>query len=785
MKKISFGFLTVMLVLLATATVIEKIKGTAFVSAHIYGSWIFVGLWFIIAISGLLYLLQQKMYRRPMIFLLHIAFIVILSGAFLTFTTATQGRLHLRAGKPANTFIEQKTDKQEVLPFEIVLSAFEIKYYSGTQAPSDYVTTFKITSANDEETVGKVSMNTVFEKDGFRFYQSGYDADEQGSILLVKSDKYGLPVTYLGYLLLLIAIIGYFISKNTGFRALLRHPALNRANMIVLFLLMTGGIITAENKQTIPKETAEQWGELQMLYRDRICPVETFAKDFTLKLYGKSTYKSLSSEQVLLGWMFYPLQWKDEAVIKIKNKDVQHLLGIKGKYAAFSDFFSNGKDYKLADPLRRIRMGEDLQSAKDIIAADEKIQLLFMLQMGVLLKVFPHEYQGNLIWYSPADELPNDLSENEQLLIQGSLELLKEYADESDWEAMEITLDKLKLYQNNSGGELLLSPQKIFAERLYNKINAIKPIAFFNLFIGIFALIYFFRRETRHANLNTSGFRIISIVLNLILLGGGLFILFSMCLRGYISGRIPLGNGYETMQFLAVCVLVLAFLFQRRLFLSLPFGFIFSGLVLLVSAIGISNPQITQLQPVLLSPLLSIHVSLIMMAYTLFGFITLNGIAAFLCIIFGKTKDRDAINNRILQLSVISRILLYPGVFLLTAGIFVGAVWAEVSWGTYWSWDPKETWALITMIIYAMPLHSKGLTRFDRPFFFHTYATLAFLSVLMTYFGVNYLLGGMHSYGGESGLNSTIIFLISALIVFILIPLSAFLKYKNFKVEIE
>jgi ABC-type transport system involved in cytochrome c biogenesis permease subunit len=732
-----------------------------------------------IAVSGLAYVLQQKMYKRPMVFLLHIAFAVILLGAFLTFASATQGRLHLRVGIPANTFVENESNAQHELPFEIVLSEFQVEYYPGTQAPSDYVSVVKIKSSNQEETTGRISMNAVLKKDGFRFYQSGYDTDEQGTILLVKSDKYGLPVTYLGYLLLLIGIIGYFFSGNTGFRRLLRHPALKRTGLVVLFLLTTCTVITAANKHTIPKQTAEKWGDLQMLYQDRICPMETFAKDFTLKLYGKSTYQSLSSEQVLLAWMFYPAEWKEEPIIKIKDKYVQKLLGIAGKYASFSDFFTDGKAYKLAEPLRRIRWGENIESSKEIIAADEKIQLLFMIQMNVLLKVFPHKYEGKLLWYAPTDELPEETSENEQLLIQGSFDLLKDFADEEDWQAMESMLDKLKLFQKKFGGELQLSPQKIFAEHVYNKINSIKPLAFANLLIGLLALVYFFRRETKRSSREAIYFKGISLLLNIILLGGVAFILLSTCLRGYISGRIPLGNGFETMQFLALCVLILAFLFQRRLFLSLPFGFLFSGLVLLVSGFGGSNPQITQLQPVLQSPLLSIHVSLIMASYTLFGFIALNGIAAFLYIIFGKGKEVETIHHQILQLSVISRILLYPGVFLLAAGIFVGAVWAEVSWGTYWSWDPKETWALITMIIYAIPLYSEGLTRFNRPFFFHVYIVLSFLSILMTYFGVNYLLGGMHSYGGEMALGSTLIVFVSALILFVFLPLYAFLKYKK------
>ncbi|MDR1459438.1 MAG: cytochrome c biogenesis protein ResB, partial [Bacteroidales bacterium] len=345
-KKVALFFLTLMLFVMAAATVAEKMKGTTFVSTYIYGSWAFVGLWFLIAASGFVYILQQKMYKQPMTFLLHIAFIVILAGAFLTHTTATQGRLHLRTAKPANTFVEKETDAVLPLPFDIVLSGFQVEYYPGTQAPSDYVSTFKVISEN-EETTGQVSMNTVFSKDGFRFYQSGYDADKQGSILLVKSDKYGLPLTYLGYFLLLVGMVGYFFSKHTGFRTLLKHPALKKTLMVVSFLLITKVVATAENKQTLPKEIAKEWGELQMLYRDRICPVETFAKDFTLKLYGKSTYQSLSSEQVLLGWMLYPAQWKDEPIIKIKES-VQNLLGKEGKYVSFSDFFSNGREYKLA-----------------------------------------------------------------------------------------------------------------------------------------------------------------------------------------------------------------------------------------------------------------------------------------------------------------------------------------------------------------------------------------------------------------------------------------------------
>ncbi|MDR2084415.1 MAG: cytochrome c biogenesis protein CcsA [Bacteroidales bacterium] len=777
-KIFSFGFLIIMLIILAVATFVEKVKGTPFVSSNIYGSWWFVGIWFIIVACGLLFILKRKMYKRPVTFLLHLSFIVILTGAFLTFTTSLEGKIHLREGKSENSFISKKNNSLHKLPFDITLSKFEVEYYPGTQAPYDYISKIKIEN-NGETIEGMVSMNKVFSNKGYRFYQASYDRDMQGSTLMIKSDKYGLPVTYTGYFLLFISMIGYFFVPGTTFRKLLNHPALKQSATVLLLIF---GSITAGIAQpkTIPEESAKKLGEIQILYRDRICPMQTFAKDFTQKLYGKSSYQSLSPEQVLAGWLFFPNEWKDEPVIKVKNKAVQQYLDLESKYASFSDFFIDGKIYKLATPLQRIRIGEDVEGAKDFIAADEKIQLIFMLQMETLLKVFPQNIsEGELIWYSPSDDIPVNIPENKRLLIQGSFSLLKEYAQEESWHDLNHTLEKLSIFQRRSAGKLLLSPQKVSAERVYNSCNVVKPIAFINLFIGIFALIYFFRRENKN-NINRKD-KIISQILNIILIINGLVILLMISLRGYISGRIPLGNGFETLQFLSICIMLLAIIFRKKMFLSIPFGFIFSALVLLVSMMGSANPQITQLQPVLISPLLSIHVSLIMISYTLFAFIAFNAIASFISVISSKQNNIANVNHRMLQLSVFSRILLYPALFLLAAGIFVGAIWAEVSWGTYWSWDPKETWALITMIIYALPIHNKSLPLFNRPFFFHFYSLSALLVVLMTYFGVNYILGGMHSYGGDMGMNVMLIIGV-ILVIFVALPLWAYLKYRKMKI---
>ena len=738
-KRLAIFSIAIMLVVLAIATVIEKFKGAAFVATHIYDSWLFIGLWFVIALSAFICIIQKKMYKRPMVFLMHLSFIVILLGAFITFTTSVQGTMHLRMGKPANAFLDKNTDVQQTLPFDMTLTDFRVEYYPGTTSPSDYVSEFTILHKN-EETIGKVSMNKVCSKLGYRFYQAGYDRDQQGTILLIKSDRYGLPITYCGYALLFTSILGFFFSRKTAFSALLQHPALKRVGMFVTFLMLTG-LAVAENPRTLPKETARKLGELQMLYQDRISPVQSFAKDFTLKLYGKTTYKGLTSEQVLSGWLLYFEDWINEPMLKIKGEQVRDILGINGKYASFADFFTNHETYKLEKHLAKIYSGVGQGTPREIFTADEKIQLIYMLKMGTLLKIFPYMQQENLIWFSPGEVLPEEIPEGHQLLVSSILGLLNEYVDDGDISAVDATFDKLLLFQQKNAGELLISTSKISAERLYNHLNFAKSMAMMNLLIGILALIYFTQSNYQPSLSRLRAFALIILIFDLVL------VITLIVLRGYISGRVPMGTGYETMQFLAACILLLAILFQKKLFLTIPFGFVFSGLVLLVSGLGAANPQITHLQPVLMSPLLSVHVSLIMISYTLLGFITLNGLAALTTHIVEKRKHPEATQARLLQLSVISRILLYPAVFLLAAGIFVGAIWAEVSWGNYWTWDPKETWALITMMIYALPLHASILPRFQRPLFLHIYFSIAFLTVLMTYFGVNYLLGGMHSYG--------------------------------------
>ena len=269
---------------------------------------------------------------------------------------------------------------------------------------------------------------------------------------------------------------------------------------------------------------------------------------------------------------------------------------------------------------------------------------------------------------------------------------------------------------------------------MYNTTNYTKPLAMLLLTVGIVLFVVGIMLSARRRRLPRWAGIGLATLCSICLL----YLIYFISLRAIVAGHVPLANGYETMVFMSACSLVLTLCLWRRHELMPAFGFIMSGVTLLVSMMGQSNPQITPLMPVLASPLLSIHVCVIMMAYTLFAFITLISIARLV---------RPALPAP--ELDRLSILMLYPALFLLTAGIFIGAVWANVSWGRYWGWDPKEVWALITMTVYALPLHRESMAWFRQPRHYHLYMLLAFLSVIITYFGVNFFLGGMHSYANS------------------------------------
>ncbi|MBQ2783984.1 MAG: cytochrome c biogenesis protein CcsA [Alistipes sp.] len=736
LKLLSFGTLAIIVVAMMGATIVEKMHGTELVLSKIYTAPWMIVLWGVSAISALAYIVTCGIHRRWRILLLHLSFAVILVGALTTHLTGREGAIRIREGESVTTY-QLRGGGSEELGFELTLDDFELKFYEGTFAPMDYISHITISDTKGEHK-GEVSMNNIVRHRGHRIYQSGYDPDAKGSTLMITYDPYGIVITYIGYAMLLFACLVFFLEPNSMFRALLRHPALRRLSAIVLLatLSLSGFEARAEASsmpKTLSKEAADAFCDICVYHNDRIAPLETLAVEFTSKLYGKAEYRGLSAEQVLTGWFFFYEDWKLEPMIKIKGGDIAQILGIEGKYARLVDYMS-ADGYKLDKALR----GEAKVNRQNAELANEKFNLVSMLCMGTLLKIYPYtDAEGECVWYSLADPLPQDMPHDEALFIHKGMNLVAEAAMSGDYATIQEFMGNVALYQRKRA-EAMPSESRLSAEKLYNAMNYNRPLAMFCLTLGIICFILLCNVRNSESRVMRCMCGASYVVLSLLLL----YLSLHIGLRYYISGHIPLANGYETMQFMSWCSVVLTLAVGRKFRMALPFGLLVAGFTLLVAMLGEASPRITQLMPVLQSPLLSIHVMVIMISYTLLAFTLLNGITA---VVLHLTRGKEAASE-IEYLSVVSRIMLYPAVMLLAIGIFIGAVWANVSWGRYWGWDPKEVWALITMLIYAALIHSGSLGALRKPMTLHILTIVAFLAVLITYFGVNFILGGMHSY---------------------------------------
>ena len=735
LKNLILVVATAIILILITATIVESSKGTAFVRQHIYTSAWFVVLWAALAVVAAVYIVLRKNKSNvsTSVLLVHASFLVILLGAFTSWNMAESGTIHLRQNETTSTMKDEEGKTKE-LGFEVSLKNFNVVNYPGTDAPMDYVTTL---TANTQEI--KVSMNNIGSFNGYRFIQSGYDSDMQGTTLGVYHDPWGIGITYTGYALLFISLIATMVSKKTRMRHLYRKAlSLQGAKAwAVTALLAVSSFATSANAQEMVKidgDIADDFGKICVLYNSRITPINTVATSFVTKLCGKPTWDGLSSNQVFAGWIFDVPYWETVKMIEIKEKKAQELLGINGKWASFDDFWDNYNNYKLDAPLKKAYKDGDTKLQKQLRDADEKFNIIRMLYGGEMLKMFPYAgKQGHMQWFAPGQPLGNlKLDEKELVFIKKSMDYLAESIITGDKARAEEIAKKIYSYQHVRGKAVVPTKFRIYTETFYNKTNAQRlPVMLYLTLSLVLAIVSTLSLN----NGKQKKTRLVSSVLTWVML---IHTTLLLALRWFVSGHLPMSNGYETMQFMAWATLIVTLVMQKRFLPVKQFGPLLSSFALLVAMITDGNPQITQLMPVLQSPLLSVHVMVIMFSYALFGLMALIGLQGLIAH-HRKQEEKEQ------QLAALSQFLLYPAVALIAIGIFIGAIWANVSWGRYWSWDSKETWALITMLIYSAPLHAdiKWLRKAQH---MHIYMLLAFLSVLMTYFGVNYFLSGMHSY---------------------------------------
>ena len=751
-KKIIFILYILVLVCMAAATIVEKSQGTDYAHAHYYGAWWFILIWAVLAALGAFYIIKRKV-KCASTLALHLSFIIILAGALLTHISAKRGMIHLRIGQPTDTYMAQDEEqgmKEEKLPFSLCLQKFEAKMHDGTNAVADYSSKFTIIDG-DDKSEGEVSMNNIYSHRSYRLYQSSYDEDGKGSVLAINADPYGIPVTYTGYALLFISLVWMLFDPKGGYRKLLKSPLLKKGALMTALILSMGNIQTLHAESAtgnlqnavLPKETAEKFGELHILYNDRICPVQTFALDFCKKIYGARSYQGLTAEQVLSGWVFYGNTWASKPFIKIKSGEMKTAMNLPD-YASLNTFFNREMGgYTIGQYVQEYYNGQQDKFHQQAADIDGKIQIIMELREGVSLKVLPYTFTKNVkatkdhpfikagttTWFSPVDKLPQAVEQQHALYIKNVFSLLNGDVKAGNTSRVNEFFVKMKKYQEVSSGNSLPTATQYKAERINNAFPFATILFMANLTLGFIALFYTIYRMTKKREI-----KVLNIALPILLGVSFLALTFGLALRWIISGNIPMSNGYESMLTVAWFVMLISILMQLRIRIVMVFGFLISGFFLLVSHINQMDPAIGQMMPVLNSPLLSIHVSIIMMSYALLSL-------TFICGIMGI-----CLRSHGEELQALSCIFLYPALTTMGFGIFIGAIWANVSWGNYWSWDSKETWALITFMIYAVVVHTQSLPVFRKPLVYHIYITLAFLSIAMTYFGVNYFLTGMHSY---------------------------------------
>ncbi len=679
LKYLSFGTLALIILALMGATVLEKVKGTEVALSAVYHSPVVITLWVVCCISAIVLLVFRHV-RSISLLLIHGSFLVILAGALISFCTSSSASLSLREGESDSS----------TLPFTVTLNAFNVEFYPGSSAPSDYQSSLSIRDGQKTFPM-EVSMNHIGKYRGYRFYQSGADSDMRGTHLTVSHDPVGIAVTYTGYILLIIGLLLQLFRKGSAFRRAISRLS-GVTTVLLCFLLLSPRAGARErHPSVVPADVAECFDSLYIYHNDRVTTFASFSRDYCLKVYGKSSYHGATASQVVTGWLFYYNEWEN-VPFKLKKKD----------------------------------QGGPVQM--------EKEYLFNSVASGIAFKFFPFLQDSRVEWYSCEDRLPVEMSYDNWLFIRKILDLVAESVRTENWSQAKVYLEKIRLYQvKTCPQDVLPSDGQVRLENAYNAIAIPKIPAMFSLTVGILLFILMVVKSRRRVPLKES--RSLWRANQLVLLVLALYILAVLVLRGLLCGHLPMTNGFETMLVLALVTAVLGICFSGKLHFLHSFAFILCGFSLLVSSLGQSNPQLTQMAPVLNSPLLSLHVASMMISYSLLGL-------SALCGIIGLVSPRDASA----ELKDVSTVIICPAVFTLVLGTILGSIWANQSWGCYWGWDPKEVWSLVTILVYSYLLHTRILKGLGREKRFHLFTVLAFICVLITYFGVNLVLGGLHSY---------------------------------------
>jgi cytochrome c-type biogenesis protein CcsB len=646
--------------------------------------------------------------------------------------------------------------KVHVLPFFISLDDFILKRYPGSQSPSSFESrvTLMDPSHGPEGIRHRIYMNNILKYKGYRFYQTSYDPDERGTVLSVNHDRLGTNVTYAGYILLALGILVSLFRKKGHLRMLseeIKEIKKSRKNLIplLIFLFLIPGVQARAGKtdqNIIPAEHAERFGKI--LIQDaqgRIEPVNTLSSEIIRKIYKKSSYQGLNADQVLIGMISNPEYWQNEPLIKVSNQGVAGLLGSKREYFPYSAFF-NDRGYLLQEAVEAsYRKKPALRDRFDneLIKVDERVNICYMVFTGQLLRFFPVKDDSTHTWYNH-ETVKGRADEKDAVFVENIIYLYVQDVQESmqtgNWKSPDDIVQAIVKYQRHTADPSLIpASAKVKFEILLNKINPFSRISNYYGIIGFLLLVIQILKlfYTRHSFKYPFIIGISCIVL--------LFSIHTLGLvfRWYVSGHAPWSNGYETLIYVAWTTVLAGLIFSSKSDLTLSVAPVIAFITLKIAHLSWMDPQITQLVPVLKSYWLIIHVATITASY---GFLIMGALMGYISLVFMIMRHQPQTKSIVRQVTCTIEMALTVGLALLTIGIFLGAVWANESWGRYWGWDPKETWALVTMLVYAFIIHMRMIPGLKSDYAFNLASLLGVGSVIMTYFGVNYYLSGLHSY---------------------------------------
>ncbi len=788
--KASIVLLLIYAIGLAIATFIEKWMGAQAAKMLVYYSPLFLFLQFLLVMNFILILFSRNFIQRKKwaMVVIHCALVVILLGALTTFLFGKEGQVHIREGEKTDQMVmhTSKGVKTETLPFVLELKDFRLIRYPGSQSPSSYESDLLV-HVDGEIREEKVFMNNVLDVKGYRFFQASYDQDEMGTILSVNKDVAGRTVTYTGYLMLVAGFVLIFFIPNSRFRKLQQQLKEVRKGILIPVLLIITTFGYAQDmpddpmsgtvqENRIPPEHAARFGTLPVQFRGRTMPMNTFSSEILRKVHKEQAFGDLNSDQFLLGLLAMPQMWMQVPFIALSDKEISVQYNLPEEYIPYYHLFDQQGNYRLLPRLQEIYhrpADKRTSSEKELIKLDERVNILYQLFNHTMLGIYPDPNDPSHTWYAPGDDL-SVFSETDSVSITQSFEQylaeVRQALRSGDWSKADQALEVIETYQSDNDKASLIRPDKLQAEFRYNRLDLFNRVKVGYFISGGLLLIIALMQLLREKRWK----RYVAAVLTVFIVLLFFCHIFGMGMRWYISGYAPWSNSYETMVYVSWATVLAGFIFGRKSTLTRALATLFGGVILFVAALNWMDPQINTLVPVLKSPWLMFHVAVIVAAYGFFGISFLLGITNLSIMAFAKHSPR--LPYRIKELSIINNMSLLTGVVLMTTGTFLGAVWANESWGRYWGWDPKETWALISIVVYTMVTHMHLVKRWNSLWLFNLLSVFAFASVLMTFLGVNYFLSGMHSYGQTEGISSVFMYIV---IAFVMLGILGIISYRK------